>query len=88
MWAMRPADKQELDAYRTLGTVDELKLKLMRLDFNDWAKEQLKHPAFGPYPTNDDLAPLPLSDPTDPTGPYADECWDDRTHSGLLEDDY
>ena len=88
MWAMRPADKQELDAYRALGTVDSVKMRLMRLDFIDWAEKQMLHPAFAG--NGDGYAPLPMTDPTDPTdptGPYADACWDDYTGPYLDDDD-
>lgn len=90
MWAMRSDDKRELEAYRALGSVDSVKMRLMRLDFIDWAEKQMLHPAFAG--NGDGYAPLPMSDPSDPsdlsdpTGPYADECWDDRTTCGLLDE--
>lgn len=46
MWAMNPKDKRELDAYRALGTVEEL-------------KERLENPY---PKANTGYAPLPFED--------------------------
>lgn len=91
MWAMRSDDKQELDAYRALGTVDSVKMRLMRLDFIDWAEKQMLHPAFAG--NGDGYAPLPMSDPAMACVEAYECAWDyptqeqQKRYSGLLEED-
>lgn len=71
MWIMKPADRQELEDYRALGTVDEVKRRLS-----------------SPFPTTDDYAPLPFSDPAMASVEAYEDCWhDEREYSGLLEED-
>ena len=68
MWVMKSIDKRELDAYRALGTVEELKARLSSPypDDDDLA----------PLPFSDDPAQASVE-------AYEDE-WDDRVYPGLL----
>lgn len=71
MWIMTPADRQELEAYRALGTVEEL-------------RERVRVP----FPTTDDYAPLPFSDPAMASVEAYEDCWhDEPAHTGLLCDE-
>lgn len=76
VWIMTSADRQELEAYRALGTVEEL-------------RERVRVP----FPTNDDYAPLPYSDPAMEAVEAYEDAWDypapeqQKRYSGLLEEE-
>lgn len=68
MWVMKSIDKRELDAYRALGTVEELKRRLSSPYPDDDGLAPL------PYPD-------PAQQSVDA---YEDCWHDERVHTGLL----
>lgn len=71
MWAMTPADRRELDAYRATGLTPE----------------QVARLKDGPLPDDEGRAPLPLTDPAEYSAMNYDNAWDEREHTGLLDEE-
>lgn len=49
--------------------------------------EELKARLTRPLPDDDGLAPLPMSDPAELSAQMYGDAWDDREHTGLLDED-